>query len=151
MSDEIKLEFVDTNIFVYAYDLSTGKKHETALALVRQLWDSSQGCISIQVLQELFVSLTKKVNPPLDTELAAQIIRDLSTWQTSVPGKEDVQQAIEICRRYKISFWDAMIIQSAIHVDCKQIWSEDLSETQIYNHVRIINPFVIAENKTPTG
>lgn len=148
MSDEIKLEFVDTDIFVYAYDLSAGKKHETALELVRQLWISSQGCISVQVLQELFVSLTKKVNPPLDTELTAQIIRDLSTWQTYVPGKEDVHQAIEICHRYKISFWDAMIIQSAIRIGCRQIWSEDLSETQVYNQVRIINPFVIAENRT---
>jgi predicted nucleic acid-binding protein len=151
MNGEIRLEFVDTNIFVYAYDLSAGKKHETALDLVRQLWDSRQGCISIQVLQELFESLTRKINPPLDTDLAAQIIRDLSTWQTVVPGIEDVLQAIGITLRYKISFWDAMIIQSAIHVGCKQIWSEDLSDRQIYDQVRIFNPFVITEHKTPSG
>ena len=65
MSDEIKLEFVDTNIFVYANDAAAGKKHETAKKLVGQLWKSQSGCISIQVLQELYVSLTKKVNPPV--------------------------------------------------------------------------------------
>jgi len=149
MNDEIKLEFVDTNIFVYAYDRSAGKKHETALALIRQLWDSGQGCTSIQVLQELFVSLTKKANPLLDPKLAAQIIRDLSTWHTHVPGTEDVQQAIEVCQQYRISFWDAMIIQSAKRIGCNRIWSEDLSATQIYGQVSISNPFVSAENKTP--
>ena len=151
MSDEIKLEFVDTNIFVYAYDVSAGKKHETAKNLVGQLWKSQSGCISIQVLQELYVSLTKKVNPPLDIDHAAQIIQDLSTWQMYVPGKDDVLQAIEICRRYKISLWDAMIIQSAKCCGCKQVWSEDLSETQIYDYIRILNPFVMNENKTPAG
>jgi len=143
MNDETKLEFVDTNIFVYAYDSSSGKKHETAQALVTKLWKSQSGCISVQVLQELYVSLTKKVNPPIDNDLAAQIIRDLSTWQTYVPGGEDVLQAIEICRRYKISFWDGMIIQSAKCCGCNQIWSEDLNDAQNYDQVRIVNPFVI--------
>ncbi len=55
MSDETKLEFVDTNILVYAYDLSSGKKHKTAQALVKKLWESESGCISVQVLQELYV------------------------------------------------------------------------------------------------
>ena len=151
MGDEIELEFVDTNIFVYAYDLSTGEKHKTALALVKQLWDSHQGCISIQVLQELFVSLTRKINPPLNTEIAAQIVQDLSTWQTYVPGKEDVLQAIEITKQFNISFWDAMIIQSAIRAGCKQIWSEDLNDTQIYGQARILNPFAIPKYRTPAS
>jgi predicted nucleic acid-binding protein len=143
MNDETKLEFVDTNILVYAFDSSSGKKFEIAQALVKQLWKSQSGCISAQVLQELYVSLTKKANPPMDLDLAAQIIRDLSTWQMNVPGGEDVLQAIEICRRYKISFWDGMIIQSAKSCGCNQIWSEDLNDSQIYDRVRIVNPFVI--------
>jgi len=149
MSDEVELEFVDTNILVYAYDSTAGKKHETAQGLVKQLWKSQCGFISIQVLQELFVSLTRKIDSPLDIDLATQLIRDLSTWQMCVPDKDDVLQAIEICRRYKISFWDAMIIQSAKSGGCKKIWSEDLSEAQTYNQIRIINPFTITENKTP--
>ncbi len=148
MSGEINLEFVDTNIFVYAYDLSAGKKHITALALVRRLWDSGQGGISIQVLQELFVNLTRKVNPPLEIEIAAKIIRDLSTWHMIIPGIEDVRQAIEICQLYRISFWDAMIIQSAERAGCKQIWSEDLNSSQVYGQVGVFNPFVQVENRT---
>ncbi len=147
MSDETKLEFVDTNILVYAYDSSSGKKHETAQALVKKLWESESGCISVQVLQELYVSLIKKVNPPIDIDLVAQIIRDLSVWQTYVPGKEDVLQAIEISRRHKISFWDAMIIQSAKRCGCKQIWSEDLSSSQTYDYIQIINPFMLTGNR----
>jgi len=150
MSDEIKLEFVDTNILVYAYDSSSGKKHETAQSLVKQLWDFQSGCISVQVLQELFVSLTKKVNPPVEMDTAVQIIRDLSIWQTHVAGKEDVLQAIEISRRYKISFWDAMIIQSAKRCGCKKIWSEDLSSAQTYDQVQILNPFIFPGNKDST-
>jgi predicted nucleic acid-binding protein len=61
--DTSELVFVDTNVLVYAYDLSAGEKHERARELVEELWRTRQGCISVQVLQEFFVNVTRKILP----------------------------------------------------------------------------------------
>jgi len=60
MKDNIGLQFVDTNILVYGYDVSAGKKHEIAKELLKELWDTRRGCLSTQVLQEFYVTITKK-------------------------------------------------------------------------------------------
>lgn len=70
--------FVDTNVFVYAHDRTVGCKREVARALISSLWESREGCVSVQVLQELFVNLTRKVPKPLPTREAADLISDIS-------------------------------------------------------------------------
>jgi predicted nucleic acid-binding protein len=77
MSEIKQLEFVDTNILVYAYDRSAGKKHLLASNLIQKLWQSRQGCLSIQVLQEFYVTVTRKVAKPLARQEASEIIRNL--------------------------------------------------------------------------
>ncbi len=134
-------QFVDTNVLVYAHDTSAGAKHDRAVSLLEELWESRRGCLSIQVLQELYVSLTRKVARPLDSSTAAQIVTDLSAWRVHVPEAHDVLDAIEIQRRYGISFWDSMILQSAMRLGCETVWSEDLNPDQAYDGVRIVNPF----------
>ncbi len=67
-------QFVDTNILVYAHDVTAGDKHSRARALVEELWDTRQGCLSVQVLQEFFVTTTRKIPKPLEAPAAAQII-----------------------------------------------------------------------------
>ena len=141
MSVEPASQFLDTNVLIYAYDSSTGEKHRTAKDLLQSLWDSRKGCLSIQVLQEFHVNITRKVPHPLGLEAAAQIVVDLSTWRVHEPKIEDVHAAIRIHRRHGISFWDAMILQSAVRLGCKVILSEDLSADQEYEGLKIINPF----------
>ncbi len=70
--------FVDTNLFVYAHDRTAGRKREAARTLVSDLWESREGCVSVQVLQELFVNLTRKVPKPLPAREAAHLISDIS-------------------------------------------------------------------------
>jgi predicted nucleic acid-binding protein len=135
------LQFVDTNILIYAHDRSAGPKHARARELIRQLWQSKEGCLSLQVLQELYVNITQKVANPLASETAAQIIADLSVWQIHTPGVEDVLDATRLQNRYSISFWDAMIIASAMQLGCATIWSEDLNPGQAYDRVAVRNPF----------
>ncbi len=144
MSDSPQREFVDTNILVYAHDRSAGTKHEPAKRLLQRLWDSERGCVSLQVLQEFYVVVTRKMSKPLETESAARIIADLSVWQVHTPGVRDLLGAIEIQRRYQLSFWDAMVIHSAAQLGCVTIWSEDLNTGQVYDGVRCINPFATA-------
>lgn len=141
MSTGQNLQFVDTNILVYAHDASAGSKHDRAVELLEELWESRNGCLSVQVLQEFYVSITRKVAHPLDSSAAAQILADLSVWRVHVPEAADVLAAIELQRRYGVSFWDAMILQSASRLGCGIVWSEDLNPGQDYDCVRVVNPF----------
>jgi predicted nucleic acid-binding protein len=143
MSVRHSYQFVDTNILIYAHDTSAGAKHDRAAQLLKQLWESRLGCLGIQVLQEFYVNITRKVARPLESSAAAQILVDLSVWRMHVPDVGDVLAAIEIQRRYGIAFWDAMILQSATRLGCEIVWSEDLNLDQVYDGVRISNPFLI--------
>jgi predicted nucleic acid-binding protein len=113
----------------------------TTSQLIRELWRTGEGCLSIQVLQEFYVNTTQKVAKPLEPEVAAQLIADLSVWQVHRPGVEDVLDAIRLQERHQISFWDAMIIASALQLGCQTIWSEDLNPGQVYGRVTVVNPF----------
>jgi len=133
--------FVDTNILLYAHDESAGDKHDRARALVEQLWESREGCLSVQVLQEFFVNVTRKIAKPLDAAMAKEIVADFSRWYLHVPGADDVLAAIGIHQRTGISFWDAMVIRSAAEIGCAVLYSEDLNAGQEYSGVRVENPF----------
>lgn len=141
MNDKPAFQFVDSNILVYAYDLAQGEKREKAKARLLSLWESGFGCVSIQVLQEFFVNVTRKSEFPLSSEQAAQVIHDFSDWKVHRPGIKDVLAAIDLHERYRISFWDAMILQSARQSGCSILWSEDLSEGEDYAGVKVVNPF----------
>jgi predicted nucleic acid-binding protein len=141
MSDPRNLQFVDTNVLIYAHDVSAGQKHTRARELLQSLWQSEEGCLSIQVLQEFYVNVTQKVARPLTPEVAGQIIADLAVWQVHRPGLEDVLDAIRLQTWYQVSFWDAMIIASAIQLGCPTLWSEDLNAGQTYGGVTVLSPF----------
>jgi predicted nucleic acid-binding protein len=141
MSVEPVFQFVDTNVLVYAYDRSAGSKYKKASSLIQALWEKKTGCLSIQVLQEFYVTVTRKVAKPLGSEAASQILADLSVWRIHSPTAADLLDAVRIERLYAISFWDAMIIQSASRLGCKTIWSEDLNPGQSYNEIVVNNPF----------
>ena len=141
MSEPRVLQFVDTNILVYAHDVSAGQKQVRAQQLIRDLWSSGEGCLSIQVLQEFYVTVTQKVANPLPSEVAAQIIADLAAWELHCPNIEDVLDAIGLQHRVHTSFWDAMILASALHLGCQILWSEDLTPGQLYGQIEVHNPF----------
>lgn len=142
MKDNIGLQFVDTNILVYAHDTSAGKKHEIAKELLKELWNTRKGCLSTQVLSEFYVTITKKVKKPLSSFQASQIISDLGLWKLDTPCVDNILEAIQIGQRYMISFWDSLIICSAINLNCDIILSEDLNSGQYFNKTKVINPFL---------
>lgn len=141
MNVDNSLQFVDTNVLVYAHDRSAGAKHARAKALFAELWESQTGCLSIQVLQEFYVTITRKVANPLSRQTASQIMADLSVWKVHSPNAQNVLEAIHLQDRYDVSFWDAMILTSAAQLGCQTVWSEDLNAGQRYGDVRVINPF----------
>lgn len=134
--------FVDTNVLVYAHDPSTGAKHTRARALLEQLWASGHGILSTQVLQELCVTLQRNAKPPLPVAELRRLIQDYLAWEVVVNGAESAVEALELQARYKISFWDALILQAAETAGATVLYSEDLASGQKYGAVRVINPFV---------
>jgi len=133
--------FLDTNIIVYAYDRSAGKKHRLAADIMIELWESGRGVISTQVLQEFFVIATKKIPRPLKGNVVKEIINDLLTWEVVVNDGDSILSAIDIHLKYKYSFWDSMIIDAALKGGATVLYSEDLSDGQTVKGVTIKNPF----------
>ena len=132
--------FVDTNILMYAHDATAGVKHERAKALVEQLWRDRSGVVSTQVLQELAVNLRRKAGRPLDAKITREIITDYLAWEVVTNTGESVLEALEIEERYRVSFWDALVIQAAQACGAAVLYSEDLSGAQEYGPVRLVNP-----------
>ncbi len=133
--------FLDTSILVYAFDRSAGAKHDQAARLVEGCWENENGCLSLQVLEEFFVTVTHKIKHPLDDQAAHQIVADLAHWRVHSPDSDDLLQAIDLHHDHGLAFWDAMVVQSAVCLGCKQLLSEDLTHGQIFGEVRVVNPF----------
>ena len=133
--------FVDTNVLVYAYDIDAGRKHLIALSIMKDLWQSGLGILSTQTLQEFFVTVTGKIASPLEIPVAKEIIKKLSKWDIITNDMEIVLEAIDLHERYKFSFWDSLIVASALAGGAKAILSEDLSDAQTIKGITIKNPF----------
>ncbi len=134
------LEFVDTNVLVYAYDRASPLKRERAIALLERLMRGRRLALSLQVLQEFYVVATRKLPEPMPPEVARQVLLDLGRARLHLPSLEDVLQAAELAERHRLSFWDAMVLQSARALGARVVWSEDLNP-QDYGGVRVENPF----------
>ena len=134
-------EFLDANILVYALDASAGIKHKVAAELVDRLWESGGGCLSVQVLQEFYVTVTRKIPKPLDVDEALDRVRDLKVWKVFAPQADDVIAAITLHKQSRLNFWDAMVVQAAAELHCDVLWTEDLNGGQVVRGVEVRNPF----------
>jgi len=133
--------FIDTNILVYAYDSSAGAKHEAAVTIMSDLWSAGRGVTSMQVLQEFFVNATKKIPKPLDVTTAREVVRDFLKWNPILINGEIIVDAIDLHAIHKYSFWDSLIIASAIESGAGTLLSEDLSDRHKIKNIAIKNPF----------
>lgn len=139
MSDKT---FLDTNVLVYAHDATAGNKHDLAADLVSNFWDSQDGVISVQVLQEFYVTVTRKVSNPVDSQTAKRWVSNYLNWSVVENDAGSVLRAITIENRYQISFWDALIIQAAEAAGAKRLLTEDLNSGQRYGNVLVENPLI---------
>ncbi len=139
MSDKT---FVDTNILVYAHDLDAGEKNTVARKLLTELWESRLGIVSTQVLQEFYITLTRKIQRPLDVPTVRRLVRNYSAWEIVVNGVQNIFQATEIQEAHRLSFWDALIVSAAFAGNAATIITEDLSHGQQIEGILIQNPFL---------
>ena len=134
--------FVDTTILVYAYDRGAGNRHEKALSLIEQLWRDGSGILSTQVLQEFYVNVRRKAQHPVTVEQATALISDYLAWDPVVNDGAIIMEAIDIERRYQLSFWDSLIVAAAQKSGASVIYSEDFNHGQKFGSVEVLNPLL---------
>jgi len=140
MTDNV---FVDTNILVYAYDAAFPVKQKTSHELLAQLWKNRTGCLSVQVCNEFFVTVTRKLKPGMDAATAWNVLELYSAWNPEALDYKTLRKAREAQVRYQLSWWDSLIIAAAFHAACSTIVSEDLNSGEEYFGIQVINPFLI--------
>lgn len=140
MNDKV---FVDTNILVYCFDAASPQKKEKAVNLMLELWGNGRGVLSLQVLKEFFVTVTHKLALGIGYDDARRAVEDFLSWEIAQEGRKSLLFAMSISHRYHLSFWDANVIACAALSDCEICYSEDMNNDQIYEGVKIVNPFLV--------
>jgi predicted nucleic acid-binding protein len=132
--------FIDTNILIYAHDIDANAKREIAKAALRELWSDRTGVLSIQVLQEFYVNVTRKIPSPLSKDSARSIVSSYVSWCMETTPTE-ISAAFRIEDESRIGFWDALILSSAVKSGATRILSEDLNAGQRIAGILVENPF----------
>jgi predicted nucleic acid-binding protein len=132
--------FVDTNVLIYAHDVDAKAKHEAAKRVLHELWNSRSGALSMQVLQEFYVNVTRKILRPISRASARLVVNTYTIWCVETTPSE-ISKAFHIEDESRLGFWDALIVAAAIKSGAHRILSEDLNAGQTISGVRIENPF----------
>jgi len=131
--------FLDSNILVYTDDRADPAKQKASIALVARLTRAQSAVVSFQVLQEYFAIVTRKLG--VDAAVARAKVELFGALTTATTEVDDVLAAIDLHRLHQLSFWDALIVRSAIKSGCRRIYTEDLQHGRRYDGVEIVNPF----------
>jgi predicted nucleic acid-binding protein len=132
---------IDTNVLIYAHDVDAGAKHQAAKTVLRDLWSEHTGLLSVQVLQEFYVNVTRKIPSPLSKDLPRLVVSSYAIWCAETHPAE-IASAFRIEDESRIGFWDALIVSSALKNGATRILSEDLNAGQRIAGILIENPFV---------
>lgn len=133
--------FVDTNVLVYALAADDDLRAPAAQDLLRHLMRTRALRLSTQVLQETFVTLTRRVRGPLDANQALRYLDELATFPVVAPDYTAIRDAVELSVRAKLSFWDALVAVAAARSAATVLYSEDLNDGQVILGVEVVNPF----------
>ena len=131
--------FFDTNVLVYADDEDTPTKQRRAFELIAEHRRARTGVVSLQVLQEYFVTITRKLR--VDASIARRKVELVAEFDVAAPEVADILAAIDLHRLHGFSFWDALVIRAAKQAGCSVLLSEDMQDAREIDGVRIVNPF----------
>ena len=133
--------FVDTNVLVYARDASEPEKQTRAADWMATLWERRAGRLSYQVLQEFYITVTMKLSPGLDKELARRDVRALRAWQPITANYRVLEGAWLLQDRFRFPWWDALIMAAAQLSECRYLLTEDFQEGFDLGNLKVIHPF----------
>jgi predicted nucleic acid-binding protein len=136
--------FVDANVFVYAHDPRDAPKQARAKEWIDSLWQERLGRTSIQVLSEYYAVATRKLTPRFPPERAWDYVNELLAWQPQPIDAALLKRAYEIEQRWRLSWWDSMVVGAAQLQDCALLLSEDLHDGAVFGGVTVRSPFTLA-------
>ncbi len=134
--------FLDTNIFVYAFDPDHQAKRTKAIQLIKQALDQQKGILSTQVISEFFNVVLRKIKPPMRSEDCISLLEKMFLPLCEViVSPETIKQALIIEQETQYSYYDSLIVASAIEGHCHILYSEDFQDGQVIRNLKIANPF----------
>jgi predicted nucleic acid-binding protein len=136
------LVFVDTNIWLYARDGSDPLKHRAATEALEGLWREGTGRTSLQVINEYFVNVTRKVSRPLTDAEAWADVEMMLAWRPRPVTADSLTAARAIAQRHRLFWWDALIVAAAVQEGCQVLLSEDFQHGQLIAGLRVRNPLM---------
>jgi predicted nucleic acid-binding protein len=136
--------FVDTNVLVYLFDADDAAKQRIVQNLLSDRELRARLIVSTQVLQEFYVSVTRKLATPLDPETAFQAVHDLASFPVVQIDPPLILLAIQRSQKAKLSFWDALILEAALTAGATLLYSEDFQDGAVYGGMQIANPFQLS-------
>ena len=138
----MSLTFIDTNILVYAHDRDGGARYDTAVALLKKLWDEHTGVLSAQVLAEFYQVATRKLKPAMHRAKARDLVAIYGEWCSTDTTAELLVSASVLEEMHKLSWWDSLIIEAALRSGATTLLSEDLQHGRRFGMLTVRNPFV---------
>lgn len=139
------LVFVDANVLVYARDMGEPEKRPRAEAWLAHLWRSGTGRLSPQVLREFYLTVTAKLDAAVPRGEARDDVRDLLSWARDLSEPALAEDAWRIEDRYKVHWWDALIVAAAQRLRCRYLLSEDFTPGALFDDLEVVTPL----NRTP--
>jgi len=143
------LVFVDTNLLLYVRDAEDPVKQARAAEWLGNLWREQTGRTSVQVLSEYYVNVTRKLSPGLPHEEAWDDVEALMTWRPQLVDEPLLRRARDIEIRYRLSWWDCMIVGAAQLQGCALLLTEDLQDGALYGSVAVRSPFSFRAEQLP--
>lgn len=141
--------FVDTNVLVYAHDLSETDRRPVAQAVIDDLWRTRRGVLSTQVLSEFYVVATRKFDPPLSRRAARDVVAAYAAWRVVQVDSPLILAASSLEERHTLSFWDALIVEAAVRGGATRLLSEDLQTGRRIRGLTVENPFPTTASDRP--
>jgi predicted nucleic acid-binding protein len=133
--------FVDTNVLVYVRDRTDEDKQRLAAEWLAALWETRLGRLSVQVLQEYYITLAMKLKPARTAEEVREDVIALHAWRPATINLETIERAWEFEDRFAFSWWDSLIVAAAVRMRCRYLLSEDLQDGQVVDGLTIVSPF----------
>ena len=136
----VEPKFVDTNVLVYLFDADSSKKQARARDLLRE--ERDRLIVSVQVLGEFYVTVTRKLAAPLSADAASRAVDAFCELQVETLHPGLVRAAVHRSRVSRLSYWDSLIVETALSAGADVLFTEDLQDGQIIDSLRVVNPFL---------
>ncbi len=137
--------FVDTNVLVYAFDEGAGTKQRRGQRILEEA-TPGELVVSAQVLNEFYVTVTRKLPVPLDSEAARAIVRELAALEVVALTAPLVLAGVDRAVRSRLSLWDGLVVEAALEAGCTTLLTEDLNDGQRFEDLEVVDPFAALDS-----